>query len=212
MSIAYIDTRMPQKMVAGFRFSPDWNTSIDDMANGAEKRQSGWMYPRWRGQGQLVAADDDECKEFLDMMMATRGKWAAFRVRIPRKFAWKATKEPLVVEAGTKEPAQLITRHYFPGSTSAYADSRIQAPVSGSVTVMHRATSGDPWSPVAGTLDAGFGLFTPTSNWASGEHAWDGKYDRWMRFQADWNPLVAEADKILTADIELIEVRRGPAA
>lgn len=212
MSIAYIDARMPQKLAAGFRFAPDWKTDMEPMANGVEKRNSAWQYPRWRGQGRMAALEEQASQDFLNMMMATRGRWAAFRVRIPAKYAWKAIEQPLSPVAGTKTPVQLVTRHYFPGSTTAYAESRIQAPVAGSVTVMHRATEGDAWSPVAGTLDSDLGLFTPDENWATGLHCWNGKYDRWMRFQADWNPLVAEASKIVTTDIELIEVRRGPAA
>src|SRR5690606_4018953 len=110
--VAYIDARMPQKLAAGFRFAPDWKTNRQDMANGVEKRQSARMYPRWRGQGRMAALDDAGCEAFLNMMMATRGSWAAFRVRIPRRSAWKAVEQPLTPEAGTKTPVQLITRHY----------------------------------------------------------------------------------------------------
>lgn len=209
---AYIDARMPRKLAAGFRFAPQWNTGETSMVNGTERRDQRWLFPKWRGTGRMAALDTPECEAFLDMMMATRGKFAAFRVRIPVVGAWKATDQPLAPVVGTQTPVQLVTRHYFPGSATAYAESMVQAPVAGSVTVLHRATAGDAPTVVSGTLDTDLGLFTPDANWATGLHSWSGKYDRWMRFTNDWNPLVAEDPKVMTADIELIEVRRRAAA
>lgn len=195
----YIDARLPRRISAGLQIGPQWLTDIVDKVNGGEKRDAKWLYPRWRASGNMGAFTEDDRAAFRSMFVATRGRWAAFRVFDPNDYFVVA--EPIAPVAGTSTPLQLTRAYTFPGS-SVSASVRIQAPVTGTVVVKLAG------SPVAGTLDYGTGMFTPTAAWGAGAYTWDGQYDHWMRFDSDWGALTANAMNAYTADVELVGVRR----
>jgi uncharacterized protein (TIGR02217 family) len=195
----YIDARLPKRITAGLKIGPEWMTNIVDKVNGGEKRDAKWLYPKWRARGNMGAFSDADRASFRSMFVATRGRWAAFRVFDPLDFS--VTAEPLSPVIGTVTPVQLSRAYTFPGSSVAVS-VRVQAPVVGSVVVKIGGT------PVAGTLDTGLGLFTPSAAWAAGAYTWDGQYDHWMRFDSDWGALTANAMNAYSIDLELVEVRR----
>lgn len=198
--MSYIDARLPKRLAAGLQIGPTWRTEIAEMVNGGEKRNRRWLYPRWRASGNMGAFDATDREGFRALFVVAAGRARAFRVQDP--LDWQAEDQPISPTVGSTTAVQLTKRYTFPGG-SDYIDVRIQAPVSGTVTVYKDG------SPVAGTLDTDTGLFTPSSTWASGTYTWDGEFDRWMRFDSDENAIVANALHVYTADIELIEVRRG---
>jgi uncharacterized protein (TIGR02217 family) len=109
-----------------------------------------------------------------------------------------AAGETMQVTSGTQTPAQLTKTYAFGSTTFARP---IQAPVTGAVSV---ATGG---TPITGTCDYTTGLFTPTSNWPATSVTWSGQFDVWVRFAADYVPFTAVRADLLTADIDLLEVR-----
>jgi len=131
------------------------------------------------------------------MFYACAGQWGAFRFRDPVDFV--AAAEVIGVAVGTKTPAQL-TKTYAFGLQQAVR--KIQAPVSGSVTVV----DSDGTTAIAGTCDYATGLFTPTSNWPHATAQWSGRFDVWVRFMSDYGAFTAIRPELLTADIELLEV------
>lgn len=60
---------------------------------------------------------------------------------------------------------------------------------------------------IAGTCDYATGLFTPTDNWPATPVQWWGQFDVWVRFSSDYVPFTAIRKDLLTADIDLLEVR-----
>lgn len=197
--MSYINARLPRKLSAGLRIGPEWKTRVVTHHNGREQRNAEWLYPRWRATGNMGAFTEPDRAAFRHLFVATRGRWAAFRVFDPLDCV--ASGEPIAPAIGTTSPVQLMKTYTFPGASTAVSVP-IQAPVAGSVVVYRDGV------PVAGTLDDTLGLFTPGAPWEAGTYTWSGQHDRWMRFDSDWGALTANAMNAYTADIELVEVRR----
>lgn len=201
--MTYIDAQLPRRISTGLKIGPEWRTRIKEMANGGEERNAQWLYPRWRAQGNMAAFVEADRAAFRGMFVAARGRWAAFRVFDPMDST--ASGALLLPQIGTSNPVQLRKPYTFPGSVETVW-VLIQAPQAGSVTVFKDGV------PVAGTLDAGFGLFTPAAPWDAGVYTWTGRHDRWMRFDSDWGAFTANTQDIYETDIELVEVRRRVSA
>lgn len=77
----------------------------------------------------------------------------------------------------------------------------IQAPVSDSVTVF----TGD--TTITGTCDFGTGLFTPDDDWPETPVQATFLFDVWVRFSSDYVPFTAIRADMLTASVDLLEVR-----
>jgi uncharacterized protein (TIGR02217 family) len=192
----FIDQRLSLKVESGFVSGPQWSTNVQQLASGREKRNKEWQYPLQKYTGNLHAFDASDRAELLGLFYACAGQRGAFRFRDPVDNT--ASNQTMIVEAGTKTPAQLVKNYTF-GST---AFSRpIQAPVSGSASV---ATGG---TPIAGTCDYGTGLFTPTDNWPATVITASFKFDVWARFSSDYVPFTAIRSDMLTAELDLLEVR-----
>lgn len=166
------------------------------LASGREKRNKEWAYPLQKYTASLAVFTPADRAELLGLFYACAGQWGAFRFSDRVDFV--ASAESITTEAGTKTPAQLMKNYAFGGTTFARP---IQAPVSGTVSVV----SGG--SAIAGTCDYTTGLFTPTDNWPATTAQWTGQFDVWTRFASDYVPLTAIRTDLLTADIELMEVR-----
>lgn len=195
--MAFIDTRMPRRIAAGFTVGPEWKTLVVPLDNGREQRNRQWLYPRWRGQGNMGSFKPADRQELMGMFVAVGGRLNAFRFFDPTDHSVEG--EAIAPSIGTSSPVQLVRTYGF-GSASAIV--LIQAPVAGTVTVFRNGVA------VSGTLDATTGLFTPAAPWVAGTFTWTGQYDRWMRFDSDWSAFTADALDVWTADIDLIEVRR----
>lgn len=196
MTTGFIDQRLSLKAASGFVGGPQWSTNVAQLASGREKRNQQWAYPLQKYTASLLAFDDSSRAELLGLFYACAGEWGAFRFRDPVDNT--AVNQTMVVVAGTMTPAQLVKNYSF-GST-VFARP-IQAPVSGSVAV---STGG---TPITGTCDYGTGLFTPDANWPATPVQASFRFDVWVRFSSDYVPFTAIRSDMLTADIELLEVR-----
>lgn len=181
--MAFLTTRMPRRLAAGYRFGGRWLTGMTEMENGREKRNGRWAYPRWEGIGNVGAFDSTDREALLAMGMATRGKLHAFRVFDPNEHT--ASVQPLVT-VGAK--LYLAKAYVFGGQT---AHRLIHAPITA-------VLSG------AGSVNMDTGEVTGS---APGD-TWSGEFDTWMRFDSDVFTFTAERPDVWTADVNLIEVRR----
>lgn len=134
--------------------------------------------------------------EIIAAFHACRGRLHAFRFKDWNDY--RAISEPLAPVIGTMTPVQLFKTYYLGSQPTS---RQIQAPVVGAVIKRNGVA-------VAGTLDTGFGLFTPSSNWASGTYTWDGEFDVWVNFDSDYNAFTINNWQAHTADIDLVERKR----
>lgn len=181
--MAFISTRMPRRISAGFKLGPEWSTLVVPMDNGSEQRNAQWLYPKWRGEGNMGAFNASDQRALIGMFMACRGKLHVFRFYDPTENT--ATSQPLVSVGGVT----YLSKAYTFGSETAHR--LIQAPVTATL-------SG------AGSVDMDTGVVTG----ASPSDTWTGTFDTWVRFDSDWGAFTANADGVWTADIQLVEVRR----
>lgn len=204
MTTGYINAVMPRDISAGFKIGPKWKTPETPMDNGTVIRNAQWRYPLWCGSGNMAAFTPAKRQALVAMFVATRGKWAAFKVWDPTENT--AVDEVIAPVVGTSTPVQLSKRFYFPGSTDIAdsADIKIRCPIIAATVIKVDG------SPVTVTIDEQTGLATPAAPWAAGTYTWSGRYYRWMRFDSDWGAFTANAQNLYTADIELIEDRGPP--
>lgn len=196
MTTGFIDHRLSLKVASGFVGAPQWSTTVSPLANGREKRNQNWQYPLQKYTASIHAFSDAERAEMLGLFYAAAGQWGAFR--FSDRVDYIAAAQTIVVPAGTKTPVQLVKNYTFGPTTFSRP---IQAPVSGTVALVTGVT------PIAGVCDYATGLFTPTSNWPGTPVQWSGQFDVWVRFASDYVPFTAVMSNLLTADIDLLEVR-----
>lgn len=182
--MAFINERMPQRLLAGFVIGPRWKSTLVDMDNGREQANADWLLPKYEATGSLGALLPADQQALRNLFMACRGRAHAFRVRDPLDYV--ATAQPLVTVGGVT----YLSRTYTFGSESSYR--LIQAPVTATL-------SG------AGSVDLNTGVVTGADPEVD---TWTGTFDIWMRFVSDWNSINAVTPNAVTAQIELIERRR----
>jgi len=192
----FIDTRLPECVAYGFQGGPEWNTAIVELDNGGEVRNGQWRYPRMRYSAAFNNLSAAGQREVMAAFYAARGRLYAFRINDPLDNVAEA--EPIAPAIGTTDAVQL-TRTYRLGPEAA--TRRIQA----IVTAVIRNSAG---TAVAGSLDAGKGLFVPAAAWADDDYTWSGEFDVWVRFDSDHNAFTLGDLDAHSADIELVEVRR----
>lgn len=182
--MAFIATRMPEKIVSGFLIGPRWQTQVVPMDNGREQRNAEWLYPKYEARANMGAYDSTTRASIRNMYMACRGKLHAFRVKDPLDYT--ASAQPLVTVGGVT----YLSKAYTFGTETA--SRLIQAPVTA-------ALSG------AGSVDLTTGIVTGAN---AAVDTWTGTFDIWMRFDTDWNAVSAKTTDIWDIELELIEVRR----
>lgn len=194
--MSYIDTRLSTCVAYGFSGGPEYNTLLIPRLNGREQRNGQWLYPKHKYTAQYMNLPAAARDELLAAFHAARGKLHAFRFKDWNDY--RAVAEPLSPSIGTSTPLQLVKTYMLGAQPTVRL---IQAPVSGAVVKKDG-------SPVAGALDTGTGLFTPTDPWGAGTYTWDGQFDVWVRFDSDYNAFAIGNWDAHTADIDLVEVRR----
>lgn len=196
--MAFIATRLDQRIEAGFRGGPQWSNEVIELDNGREVRNGNWLYPKNRYSANLVAFRAQDRQALLGAYYATAGRLHAFLFQDPTEN--EVTDEPLAPLTGTSTPLQIV-RTYAMGAMSR---TRLVQAIDTNNFVLKR--NGSPYANY--TIDAETGIATPTSTWASGTYTWTGRYFMWVRFDSDWAAFEAVADGVWQTDVELIEVRR----
>lgn len=194
--MSYINKELPRRISVGFKGGPEWRTTVSVFANGEENSNADWLYARYRYTANMTAFSDADRQELINIFQVTKGRAGRFLFRDPTDHT--ATNEPLSPTVGTSNPLQLMRTYAF-GDGSA--QGLIQAPSANAVICKDG-------SPVAGTWTDGYGIFTPTSPWASGTYTWSGSFCRWVRFDSDWAAFSAVANSVWSTDMDIVEVRR----
>jgi uncharacterized protein (TIGR02217 family) len=191
--MTFYNTRLPDKIAAGFSGGPEFRTSIAMLQNGDEYRNKDWVYPRHRYSAELGIFDDTDHQALLGALMLTAGAWGTFRFKDWNDYT--VTDSPLTVTAATSNPVQLSKVYTFAGSTFTRP-----------LALIVSATVYEDGVEVAGTYSGTTGLFTPTDPWGAGEITWSGEFDVLVRFANDYNPLTARHRKARVQQIEIVEV------
>lgn len=195
--MAFIETRLPDRVASGFRGGPEWSTLIVPMDNGREQRNAQWLYPKHRYTAQYGLFNEADRLSVLNAFHAMRGRLHCFPMKDHNDSY--AASEVIMPVAGTMTPVQLIKTYTHGGQTS----TRLIQCVSTDAVVYRNGVA------VAGTMATSTGLFTPDSNWSgTGTFTWTGNFYVWVRFDSDYNSFSTIHSQVRTADIELIEVRR----
>lgn len=193
--MGYISAVLDEEVDYGFEGGPEYSTTVVDLENGLEQRDSQWMYPRHRYSASFNNLDDDARDAIITAFHAARGKRHAFKFKDWNDYV--ATDEPLVVPVGTSDAIQLYKTYNF---GPAYTIRPVQALKSATIYLGGVA--------VAGTLDVETGMFTPAAAWAAGSYTWSGEFYVWVRFAEDYNAFVINSWQANTANVDLQEDKR----
>lgn len=196
--MAFINTRLPARIAAGFKGGPEWVTRVTSLNSGREARNKNRAYSMRKYTANYGAFNATDRAELLGIYEAAAGRFNAFRFRDAVDYI--ATNEQISVADGTTDAAQLVLTRSF-GSASQVR--LIQAVDPNTFTM---TKDGAPFT--AFTLDDKTGLVTPDANWEVATYAWSGYFDLWVRFDSDWLAFTANARDVWTTDMELVEVRR----
>ncbi len=194
--MAFIETRLPDRVASGFSGGPEWSTAMIEMDNGREKRNGQWVYPKHRFSAEYGLFNDADREAVLSAFHAMRGRLHCFPMKDHNDYY--ASAQPLSPSIGTSTPVQL-TKTYTHGAQSS---SRLIQCAAGDVVVYKDGV------PVSVTVATSTGLVTPTANWAAGTYTWSGSFYVWVRFDADHNAFTTIHSQARTTAVECVEVRR----
>lgn len=190
-----IDARMSPKVEAGFSVVVGSSTLIRNLKNGRERRNANWVGKKRRYTASYAEWDREMREDLLAMVMVADGMTYSFLFK--DHLDWRVTGQSLgTAPSGTT--AVQLKRSYTKGSVTRWRD--ITKPVAGTVTVYEDGVAKE------GTLDAGTGLFTPSTAWAGGVLTWSGEFDVPVRFATDEPQFVMPHMDICEVVCELIEV------
>ena len=192
--MAFINSRLPNKIAAGFQGGPEFRTPIDQLQNSDEYRNKDWPYPLHRYSAEMGLFTDDDRRDLVAAIWVSAGAHGTFRFKDWNDY--QAVNEPLSTTAGTMTPVQLVKVYTF-GGTSFVRPVQL---------IVRAAVTRDGTGSVPGAYSDTTGLFTPSSNWEVGAHARSGEFDVLVRFANDYNPLTAQHRNARVTSIELREV------
>lgn len=194
--MGFINAVLDEAVDYGFAGGPRYLNELTDLENGYEYVDGAWNYPRHEYSAEFTRIKKQDRNLFIEVFHACRGRLHAFKFKDWNDF--EAIDEPLQVIPGTMQPVQLYKTYPF---GQAYTIRPIQA-------VKFATVKTPGGSVVAGTLDTETGMFTPSSNWASGEHSWSGEFYVWVRFDNDYNQMAINSWEDHASSLDLKERRR----
>jgi uncharacterized protein (TIGR02217 family) len=195
--MGYINQLLDEEVAYGFEGGPEYNTTIVDLDNSLEQRDSKWIYPRHKYSASFDNMDDAPKEAVIEIFHAVRGRRHAFKFKDWNDYV--VVDEPVLVAAGTMNPIQLYKTYAF---GEAFTIRPIQA-VSEDTVVKDNVGA-----TVAGTLNTELGMFTPAANWAATPYTWTGEFYVWVRFQDDYNAFTINSWRASTSNVELQEDKR----
>lgn len=199
--MAFIDELLDEEVAYGFEGGPEYNTTVIDLENSLEQRDSKWKYAKHKYSATFDNLTDEAKETIIRVFHACRGRRHAFMFKDWNDY--QAAAEPIVVPTGTSDPIQLYKTYNF---GEAYTVRVVQA-----VNSNTRIRDVDN-NIVAGTLDTATGMFTPADDWEAGQHTWSGDFYVWVRFQDDYNSFTINSWQASTAQVDLLEDKRDVTA
>ena len=198
--MAFIETRLLDKVAYGSVFGQEYNTRIIQLRSAHERRNANWSMPLGKYSilyNNLIPEDHVLVR---DAHTACMGALHAFRFK--DRVDFEATAEVIGTGTGAEQELQLVKTYTF-GSTDFVRN--IYKPVSGEVQIYEDGVE------LASSVDTTTGIVTITSSVGSEVITWTGEFDVPVRFASDrldYNLVDIHTDGfVLTSDVELIEVR-----
>lgn len=179
-----------------FSGGPAFSTRVNTLANGREYRNQSWVNPKHVYSAPFMNVTQEAFETIKAAFYIARGQAIAFRFKDWTDY--RARDVILGVSPAGSTPVQLYKQYQTDGE--GYA-RKITKPVAGTVTVTANG------SPVAGSVDATTGLFTPSGAWPAGATLrWSGEFDVPVRFNTDQIPFTLDHPNALNGDVALMEV------
>lgn len=194
--MAFLNAVLDEVFSYGFEGGPEYNTGEVDLENGLQIRNSLWMYPKHRYSASFANIQDEARDRLIEIFHAVRGKRHSFKMRDHNDF--EVDDEPLQVEVGTTNPAQLYKTYRF---GEAYTIRPIQA-------IEFAIVSDTSGNEIPGTVDTETGMFYPDVPWPAVPLVWSGEFYVWVHFNEDYNAITINSWRDHTASVELEEDRR----
>lgn len=197
--MAFIETRIRDKIAYNFQAVPTYSTRIVTLDNGEESRNANWTKAKRRYAALYQTFNEADFAALLATFHACNGSAKGFRFKDFTDY--KATAEVIGVAPAGSTPVQLVKSYPFGAVTKTRT---ILKPVAAGFTFYQNGT------PKAGTLDTTTGIFTPTTAWTgSAVLSWTGEFDVPVRFASDEFPATYVQFQAIETQIELIEIFRA---
>jgi len=194
--MSFIDTSFSDRVLAGFSGGPAFNTLHKRLRSGRSRRRALQEYPLHQFSADFASFNKAEKDELIAAIWVAMGSLHTFRFEDPNDHL--ASNEPLGLGDGTSDPIQLIKTYNFGPSSK----TRL-------ITLPRNVTMrADGVAFTDFTVDPLTGLVTPSAVWPSGDVLdWSGEFDVCVRFQDDYNPMIAVHAEIGELSIVLVEER-----
>lgn len=193
--MTFIDTRLSQRVNAGFTGGPEWNTLARQMANGIGTFRGNWAMPHHKYTANYTLLDPEGQNELLSAFIVCRARVHSFRFKDWNDY--RATNQAMEAGDGTSTPRQLTKTYTF--GTEAYV-REILLPIASTVVVTANGT------PITVTADALTGMVTPAAPWPSGQVIKASfEFDVRVRFGSDYIPFDRPGRNIAEVTVELVE-------
>jgi uncharacterized protein (TIGR02217 family) len=201
---AFIDTRLRDDVAYGFNGGPNWNTLVQPLQSGHNRRKAVWDFPLHQFSADYALLEDGAKDEVLQAFWVCRGAASAFRFRDWNDFrarpgAVDTGAMDLAVPATSSTPIQITKTYGFGPTTYTRV---IQLPLD---VALYFDNGGGPVLFTGYTLDPLTGIATPTTTWPAGTPSWTGTHDVRVRFSKDFNPFTRGRPKVSTCMVQLEE-------
>lgn len=193
------ESRLLDCVAYGSEFGHRYNTRINELRSGVERRNAEWDLPLGRYSVRYQNVLQENHQEVIAAHHACKGRLIGFRFKDWSDYT--AESEVIGFGTGASEQYQL-TKTYIFGALST--SKNIYKPVSGTVTIYENG------SPIAASVDFTTGIVTATVTNAA-EVTWDGEFDVPVRFDDDDISFSfdnrAGSIPILNSDVDVVEIR-----
>ena len=195
----FVEERLLEAVAYGSVFGHAYNTRINTLRSGVERRNARWSTPLHRGSVMFNNINEGGHALVLATHHACMGSLIGFRFKDWSDF--DATAEVIGTGTGAEQELQLIKTYSF-GTVDTIRN--ITKPVFGTVTVYADEIE------ISSTVDYATGIVTITA--ADGaEITWSGEFDVPVRFESDEIDFSVNTRSgsglILTADVGIVEIR-----
>jgi uncharacterized protein (TIGR02217 family) len=199
MADAFHEVQFPTDISFGSNGGPEFKTEVVALANGHEKRNQVWEYPRERWNVAYGVNTKGLLQMLVTFFMARKGRLTGFRFKNHDDF--EATDQELGTGDGSTTGFQLVKLYTSGGETTT---RKITKPVTGTVVVyIDSVLQGSGW-----TVDTTTGIVTFDTPPSSGEVIMaDFDFDVPVRFDTDIIPVQFTSYEMRSVDVPVVELK-----
>jgi uncharacterized protein (TIGR02217 family) len=201
VALAFLESRLSDRIALGFQSIPGYNTRIVPLDNGQEDRNANWTKAKRRYTALYANFTPAQFAELLAFFHVVRGSARAFRFKDWMDF--EALFSYLGQTPGANLTPMQLRKAYEVDGEAVYRT--IKKPRAGTITVYQDNGSG-VFVAKPGTTDTTTGLFTPTTNWTAGRAVKASfEFDTPVRFVGDELPSSWDNKRAINTQAQLIE-------